>query len=187
MEMELRATQRLRRNEQAAKTTAKKADTGDVPAKAPSAQPKAPADKLSVSQQALTWLERQAELDREREMRRQERRSDSLSALESKKQALDGLDKKLKVQNKCQKIAAAIMRGDRVPPEDLKYLMDNDAAGYKLAMAMRREKKDPEDVESVLDEEDKNGSSSGKTESGGEAPAVSATAMTSGGDAPAAE
>lgn len=187
MEMELRATQRLRRNEQAAKTTAKKTDSANVPARAPSAQPKAPTDKLSVSQQALTWLERQAELDREREMRRQERQSDSLSALESKKQALDKLEKESDILSKCLKIAAAIMKGDRVPPEDLKYLMEHDAAGYKLAMAMRREKKDPEDVESVLDEEDKKVGSAEKSESGGEAPAVSAAEATSGGDAPAAE
>ena len=42
----------------------------------------------------------------------------------------------------CQ-IAASIMRGDRVPPEDMAYLMNNDPEGYKLAMAMRRENPDP--------------------------------------------
>lgn len=178
--MELRTTERMRRNEQTAKAAAKKADTADAPAKAPSAQLKTPSDKLSVSQQALTWLERQAELDREREMRRQERQSDILSGLDSKKQALDKLEQDMDVLSKCQKIAASIMKGDHVPPEDLKYLMDHDAAGYKLAMAMRREKKDPEDVESVLDEEDKNGTVE-RSDGGGEAPAVSAAGATSGG------
>lgn len=180
MEMELRTTQRMRRNEQLTRTAAKQADTAGSPARTPSAQPKVPADKLSVSRQALAWLDRQAELDREREMRRQERQSDSLSALESKKQALDDLSKKLKVLSKCQKIAASIMKGNHVPPEDLRYLMENDPAGYKLAMAMRRENPDPEDEESVLDEEDKNGGSA-EASGGGETPQASAPAAASGG------
>ena len=182
MEMELRTTQRMRRNEQLTRTAAKQADTAGSPARTPSAQPRTPADKLSVSRQALAWLDRQAELDREREMRRQERQSDSLSALESKKQALDDLSKKLKVLSKCQKIAASIMKGDRVPPEDLLYLMKHDQVGYKLAMAMRRRNPDPEDEKSVLDDEDKNGSSvEGAESGGGEAPGVSATEASSGG------
>ena len=48
---------------------------------------------------------------------------------------LDSMEDKLDMMNKCQKIAAAIMRGDRVPPEDLRYLMEHDKEGYKLAMA----------------------------------------------------
>ena len=187
MEMELRTTQRMRRNEQLTRTAAKQADTAGSPARTPSAQPKVLADKLSVSRQALAWLDRQAELDREREMRRQERQSDSLSALESKKQVLDDLSKKLKVLSKCQKIAASIMKGNHVPPEDLRYLMENDPAGYKLAMAMRRENPDPEDEKSVLDDEDRNG---GAREAGGgegrEAPSVQPSGgSSSGGEASA--
>lgn len=91
--------------------------------------------------------------------------------MDTQKKQLDSMEDKLDMMNKCQKIAAAIMRGDRVPPEDLRYLMEHDKEGYKLAMALRQEKKDPKKVESVLDEEDKNG---GRTEeaSGGEAPSV---------------
>ena len=177
MELELRATQRLRRNEQTSKTMEKKADSGKAPAKSPSAQPK---DQLSISRQALTWLEQQAELDREREMRRQERQSDILSGLDSKQQALDKLEQDLDILSKCQKIAASIIKGNRVPPEDLKYLMEHDAAGYKLAVAMRREKKDPEDVESVLDEEDKKVGSAEQTASA-ESPSVSAPEPSPGG------
>ena len=95
--------------------------------------------------------------------------NDSLSALDSAKSQLDSMEKKLKVMNKCQKIAASIMRGDRVPPEDLAYLMNNDPEGYKLAMAMRRENPDPEDCESVLDEEDRAGAS-GEGYGGGRRP-----------------
>ena len=177
--MELRTTQRLRRNEQIAKAATKKAEPSEAP-KAQSALKQVPADKLSVSRQALAWLDQQAELDRQREMRRQERQSNGLSALESKKRALDGLDQKLKVLNKCHKIAASIMKGNHVPPEDLRYLMEHDQAGYKLAMAMRRHNPDPKDEKSVLDEEDKK---AGPTEqaAGGDAPSASAPEASSGG------
>ena len=87
---------------------------------------------------------------------------------------------------KCQKIAASIMKGNRVPPEDLEYLMKNDPDGYKLAMAMRRENPDPEDEKSVLDDEDRNGGSA-EGSGGGESPPVSAPeAPSTGGEASAA-
>ena len=183
--MELRTTRELRRNEQLSKTMAKKAGA-DAPAPAQSAPKQPPADKLTLSKQALSFLEEQnrkrLEQDMEREQRRQARMSDSLSQLESSKGHLDRLDKALKVLSKCQKIAASIMKGNRVPPEDLRYLMENDPEGYKLAMAMRRQNPDPEDEKSVLDDEDKNGSSvEGAESGGGEAPSVSAPEASSGG------
>lgn len=64
-------------------------------------------------------------------------------------------------------------------PEGLPHLMNNGPKGYKLVM--RRENPDPEDEESVLDEEDKNGGSVEGTESGGgESPSVEAVGPSSG-------
>ena len=57
--MELRTTRQMRRNEQLSKTMAKRAETADAPAQSKPAQPQPPADKLSVSRQALAWLEEQ--------------------------------------------------------------------------------------------------------------------------------
>ncbi len=174
--MELRSTREMRRNEQLTKAMANKTEGQPTAAQTKPAQSKAqpPADKLSLSRQALSWLEEQNrklwEQDMEREQRRQDRMNDCLSSMESKKKELDAMDKALKVLRICQKIAASIMKGDRVPPEDLKYLMDNDPEGYKMAMAMRRPKEDPEDVESALEEEEKR-NMEGSTEavaSGGE-------------------
>ena len=147
--MELRSTREMRRNEQLTKAMANKTEGQPTAAQTKPAQSKAqpPADKLSLSRQALSWLEEQNrklwEQDMEREQRRQDRMNDCLSSMESKKKELDAMDKALKVLRICQKIAASIMKGDRVPPEDLKYLMDNDPEGYKMAMAMRRPKEDP--------------------------------------------
>ena len=184
--MELRTTRELRRNERLSKAMAKKAEA-DAPTPAQPAQKQPPADKHTLSRQALSFLEEQnrkrLELDLEREQRRQARMNNSLSQLESSKGHLDRLDKALKVLSKCQKIAASIMKGNRVPPEDLRYLMENDPEGYKLAMAMRRQNPDPEDEKSVLDEEDKNGGSTKRSGDSGEAPGVSAPEASSGSGA----
>ncbi|MBD5132897.1 MAG: hypothetical protein HDT38_00260 [Clostridiales bacterium] len=193
--MELRTTREMRRNEQLSRAMSKKAETADAPVQAqpsPKRQP-ATADKLTLSRQALSFLEEQDrkrwQWKQEREQRRQDRMSDSLSALESSKRELDAMGEKLKVLSKCQKIAVSIMKGNRVPPEDLEYLMNNDPEGYKLAMAMRRENPDPEDEKSVLDDEDRGGGRAEASGSGGESPSVEASAPSdSGGSAaPTAE
>lgn len=182
--MELRTTREMRQNEQLAKVMGKRAQTSDAPTKAQAPRPKEPNDKFSLSRQALAYVEEQRRAvwdgDQERE---QDRTGGLLDALETKKSELDSMSEKLKTLNKCQKIAAAIMRGDRVPPEDLRYLMEHDKEGYKMALALRRPKKDPEDVKSVLDEEDRNG---GRTREagGGEAPSVEAAGASEGGEGP---
>lgn len=189
--MNLRTTREMRRNEQMNKAMAKKAETGGAPAKAQTPKKEESADKLTLSRQALAFVEEQNrkmwDAAREREQQRQDRMSNSLSALEGKKQELDALGRQLKVMKNCQKIAASIMKGNRVPPEDLEYLMNNDPDGYKLAMAMRRQNPDPEDEKSVLDEEDRNSASTEETGETGESPGVSAPeASSGGGEAPAA-
>lgn len=179
--MELRATEKIRRNEQLNRTLGHRAE-GSGRERAQAA-PKEPADQLTLSRQALDFAQERSREMWEAQSRqgRQGRLAGMLEALETEKKKLDGMDEKLKTMNKCQKIAAAIMRGDRVPPEDLRYLIEHDQEGYKLALAMRRPKKDPEDVESVLDEEDRNGGKTEETDGGGEAPSVEAAGASEGG------
>lgn len=159
--MELRTARELRRNERLTKAMVKEKEGKGAAAPVQPKPARQAADKLTLSRQALGYLQEQSRLAWEREQRRQSRMDDSFSAMDTAKDQLDTMEKKLKVMNKCQKIAASIMRGNRVPPEDLAYLMNNDPEGYKLAMAMRRENPDPEDCESVLDEEDRAGASGG--------------------------
>lgn len=184
--MELRTTREMRRNEQLAKVMGKRAQTSDASAKAQAPARQESADKLSLSRQALAYVEeqRRAIWNEDQEQQRQDRTGGLLDALETKKSELDSMSEKLKTLNKCQKIAAAIMRGDRVPPEDLRYLMEHDKEGYKMALALRRPKKDPEDVKSVLDEEDRNGGKTRETDGGGEAPSVEAAGASEGGEGP---
>lgn len=179
--MELRTTRAMRRNEQLSKLTPKKADS----AKTQASKPQEPTDKFSLSRQALTYVDEQDRKmwnwQQEREQRRQNRMADSLSALDSTKSELDLLSKSMDVMDKCLKIAASIMKGNKVPPEDLQYLMKNDPDGYRMALALRKENPDPKDEKSVLDEEDRDGGSADSA-GGGESPAVSAP-ETSGGSA----
>lgn len=184
--MELRTTREMRRNAQLEKAAPKKADASASSTQPQPARSQAGSDKLTISRQAIDYLEemnrKMWESAEEREARKQSWLDGQLSALETKSKQLDEMGEKLDILNKCQKIAAAIMKGDNVPPEDLAYLMEHDQEGFKMAIAMRRPKEDPEDVKSVLDDEDKNGGAQGAGDSG-EAPSVepSAPAASSGG------
>lgn len=179
--MELRATREMRRNAQLEKVPPKKSDAS---AKAQTSQPKEPTDKFSLSRQALAYVDEQNrkmwDWQQEREQRRQDRMAGRLSAMEGAKSELDLLSKSMDVMNKCLKIAASIMKGNRVPPEDLQYLMKNDPEGYRMALALRKENPDPKDEKSVLSDEDKNGGSTKSTGDSGEAPSVSAPEASDG-------
>ena len=112
-------------------------------------------DKASWSQAALSFLQ---------EVNRQdaEQRRKLLEAKQKGNGELDALTESLKKMERCQKIASRIMRGDKVPPQDEMYLLDNDPDGYKLALACRKPKEKPKEWESVLkDEEENNASDSG--------------------------
>lgn len=115
--------------------------------------PQAKADRLSLSRQAVDFLEKleQQRLEQER-LAQKKKQEDSHSSTEEA--LLDYADKTLKAMFKCQKIAARISAGDNVPPQDIKYLIKNDPSGYKLAMATRIPKPKPKDYDTVLDEED---------------------------------
>lgn len=186
--MELRGIERARRKEQLSQRTADRVENAVQPQTAPA---RSRDDRVALSRQALAFLEEQNRQAQERARQESERKSDylldRLNELNGKKDELDNLGKQLKVMHKCQKIAARVMAGDKVPPEDLQYLMNNDPDGYKLAMALRRHKEDPEEHESVLDDEDR-GRTAG--DSGTESPAVSQpapSAETGGGDTAAEE
>lgn len=134
---------------------------------APSGKP-LPADQVTLSKQALAYMEEQAKAAMERGQKQTDGQIGS-----GETSQLDGLGERMKVLSRCQKIAARIMAGDKVPPEDQQYLMENDVEGYKLAMAMRTVKKDPKEWESELEDEEKEGGSqpvSGVSSSGSSSP-----------------
>ena len=145
------------------------------------------ADRLELSRQWVEQMEEQsARLQAAlSQPAGEDKKSDGiwgmLDYMETEEDKLDTMSEQLDDQMKCLKIAMSIMKGKKVPPEDERYLMENDPNGYKLAMSMKSMvKEDKKECKSVLDDEDKNGSSeTGEAESasGGEG------AASSGGEA----
>ena len=179
--MEIR---RVLRGEQTSFTPARPVKTGEKTAET-AARPSA--DRLELSRQWVEQMEEQsARLQAAlSQPAGEDKKSDGiwgmLDYMETEEDKLDAMSEQLDVQMKCLKIAMNIMKGKKVPPEDERYLMENDPNGYKLAMSMKSMvKEDKKECKSVLDDEDKNGSSeTGEAESasGGEG------AASSGGEA----
>ncbi len=179
--MEIR---RVLRGEQTSFTPARPVKTGEKTAET-AARPSA--DRLELSRQWVEQMEEQsARLQAAlSQPAGEDKKSDGilgmLDYMETEEDKLDAMSEQLDVQMKCLKIAMNIMKGKKVPPEDERYLMENDPNGYKLAMSMKSMvKEDKKECKSVLDDEDKNGSSkTGEAESasGGEG------AVSSGGEA----
>ncbi len=125
-------------------------------------------DEADWSSKAIAYLQRTQEEIMKEASKKQE--MDYLyTDMEQKKKKMDQLEKMLRTQRLCMKIAASIMRGDRVPPEDMEYLAQHDPDGFKLAMAMRKPKRNPEQCKSVLKDEDKRSGSAESGEGSGEA------------------
>lgn len=164
--MEVNAVRRQERIRQAAQPQAKAA-----PAR--STGPGAGADRLTLSKEAVARLEEQKRqfqerLDQDMEKKAREQIGENE---ESGDGMLDAMSERLKVMQKCMKIASRIMAGDKVPPQDEMYLMQNDPVGYKLAMAARKVKKNPKEWESEADKEEPSAqkSSGAAAQEGGEA------------------
>ena len=119
-----------------------------------SARQSSRADQVALSVQAVAFLEAQ---NRQRLEQAAEKGGNS-----AQEQMLKKMDKDLKKLDKCQKIYARVVKGDKVPPEDLRYLERCDPEGYKLALAMRRPNRNPREWESVLNDEDRKELQSGE-------------------------
>lgn len=155
--MELSVNRRQRRAAQITKTTPqaekKTAETGRK-----TVILKSKSDKAAWSQAAMSFLQELNRQDMEKQRKLLEQKQKGSSEL-------DALTKSLKTMDKCRKIAARIIKGDKVPPQDERYLIENDPDGYKLAIACRQPKEKPKEWKSVLDEEDQ---ASGSSDSGRE-------------------
>lgn len=130
-------------------------------------------DRLEISRKAADFLTEQAKRMAEEIGKMGEKEKDG----EENASMFDSYKKQLDMMNKCAKISASISAGDRVPPEDLKYLKEHDMNAYRLAMVTRKPKRNPEDRETVLSEEDLEEMRGNSSESGG-----TAAAEVSGGE-----
>lgn len=146
------------------------------------------ADRLELSRQWVEQMEEQSARLKAALLTGGKEKDEGgiLGFMETEEDKLDALSEQLDVQMKCMKIAANIMKGKKVPPEDERYLMEHDPNGYKLAISMRSlSKKDDKECESVLKDEDKNDGeiSEGGEAASSEAPSGGEGAASSGGGA----
>lgn len=100
-------------------------------------------DRLKAQQQA-----RQTELD----MLKQQ--------LESSNEQAEAAEDSFKAFSKCLIIAQRITKGDKVPTQDIKYLMENEPDLYKQAIMFRQPNPKPKEYDTVLEDEDLEESSS---------------------------
>lgn len=149
-------------------------------------------DRLELSRSALNWVETLSDRnyqEQERKAALQQQKmadyTDLSQQLEDADNTADAQGESLRVMNRCMKIAANIMSGKRVPPKDLKYLMEHDSKMYQMAMAMRRPSKDDEKCDPVIRDEDEE-SSSGKTTAAEPDGIVSPPESSAGAEAPSA-
>ena len=73
---------------------------------------------------------------------------------ENSKEQCEAMEEGFDVLAKCFAIAMKIQKGDNVPQSDHEFLLENNPDLYEMAMAMREFKEDPEDCESVLEDDD---------------------------------
>ena len=173
--MELRVGNRLRTASQPIRSEGRKGDAASA------ASPRPQTDRFVLSRRVAEQLEAQNRLLMDL-ARKEEKKpfvwdmTDSWE--ETGNSEADALGEQMKTMERCHKIAARIMRGDKVPPQDERYLMLNDPEGYKLVLAMRAPKRNPKKWESILEEE---GAETGRS-SGGETVSCEGTGEASGGD-----
>ncbi len=107
---------------------------------------RAKSDQVTLSKQVLAVVQMQNRIRAIEQAR--ENAENSPEA-----QVLDGMQKAMKILKICNKIAARIRAGDRVPLKDLRYLMKHDSRAYQMAMAARKPKEDPKEWESAIPKE----------------------------------
>lgn len=175
--MEITFENRLKRTERLVRPDGSGRDASAGEAAVSAAAPRT--DRVSSSQQAVRQAVEQMDRQSQRlaALLRQDQPAEKKTYIwdmldgeeETGNSEADALGEQMKAMERCHKIAARIMRGDKVPPEDEQYLMLNDPDGYKLAMAMRTPKRNPKKWESVLKEEEKDAKSRQAAEADGEA------------------
>ncbi len=100
-------------------------------------------DQVTLSKQVLAVIQMQNRIRAIEQAREDAENSPEVKALKS-------MRKTMEIQKICNKIAARIRAGDRVPLKDLRYLRKHDIRAYQMAMASRKPKENPKKWESAI-------------------------------------
>ena len=140
-----------------------------------SSMPDLKAKREEEAQKKAEALKEKEKLQKEKEAQEKKAKQQELESLnqqlESAKEQADAIGDSFKDTSKCLLIAMRITRGDIVPLKDMKFLMDHEPDLYKQAIMLRQPKDDPEECDSVLEEEDESAESGSEypSEMGGNA------------------
>lgn len=108
-------------------------------------------------------LKEKEKLQKEKEAQEKKAKQQELESLnqqlESAKEQADAVGDSFKDTSKCLLIAMRITRGDIVPLKDMKFLSEHEPELFKQAIMLRQPKDDPEECDSVLEEEDESAES----------------------------
>lgn len=124
---------------------------------------KARTDTFSISQEAQEYLARQKKQDGKKlpEISGEDKNTSFLEMEAFRKQqekSNENHKNSIADMQKCMKIAARIMHGDKVPMKDRKFLAEKYPELYKNALLFQRHNPEPKKYKSITDDEDeKNG------------------------------
>ena len=106
-------------------------------------------DRLELSSQRTGQDDPQQLLRAQRE----QIRSEVAARMEEAKMQAEARAAAAKMQLLCLKIAMRLLAGDKVPPQDEEYLLEHDPGLYTVVINCRAQKEDPEEHNSLLEEE----------------------------------
>jgi hypothetical protein len=111
------------------------------------------ADKITISNEARAKANEKTSFADALEKMRTEGR-ELQRQLEAARKQGEGAAEHYKRKLQCLLIAMRIMQGDKVPPEDHRFLAEEEPELYHKAMSMRIEKKDPDEHDRVSEDEE---------------------------------
>ena len=159
-------------------------NTGFIPLFKPSY--KTEEDKKTSEEKAALLKQQEAE-EKDRLKAQQQARQTELDMLkqqlESSNEQAEATEDSFKAFSKCLIIAQRITKGDKVPTQDIKYLMEHEPDLYKQAIMFRQPNPKPKEHDTVLEEEDLEESSSDSFNTANE-PSTSIEAATNEGSTP---
>ncbi|MBQ8147483.1 MAG: hypothetical protein IJ040_01700 [Lachnospiraceae bacterium] len=107
-------------------------------------------------------MEEQKQEEKEKKLQEQQQQLEMLQMqLDSIQEQTEASEEGWDALGKCLTIALRITNGDNVPPSDIQFLQEHNQELFMQAMSMRMPKKDPEDYESILEEEKEDNEESG--------------------------
>ncbi|MCL2125526.1 MAG: hypothetical protein FWH33_06005 [Oscillospiraceae bacterium] len=127
--------------------------TDEALQKAPDEITEADIDEVTISNGSIAKAKEENNLSDALEKMRAESR-ELQRQLEAAREQGDGMADYFKKKLQCIIIAMRIMQGDKVPPEDHRFLAEEEPELYHKAMSMRVEKEDPEEYDRLSEDEE---------------------------------